>query len=142
MTPTFQDPPALTDREVRFFASHYMYHLSAVDKLSVSLIQRRFLLGFYAATQVHDYISKVKTTEQIRANFEDDFGASPSIELTLSITAWLADQLVKKPLSVGQILLHYGDVCKLTAPVPDSTKLDQWLLINSDSILNVEKRFL
>lgn len=132
----------MSDREIRFFASHYFYHLAANEELSISLIQRRFLLGFRAAIQVHDYILVTKKSKAIEPNSERDSDAIVWVELTLLVTPWFGAQLLKKPLSDRQVLLDLGDVSKLTANIPSSKALDRWLQTNSDSILKVEKRFL
>lgn len=142
MGSTVEDPLPLSDREIRFFASHFFYHLAANEELSISLIQRRFLLGFHAAIQVHDYILITKKSESTEPNAEPHSDAIVWVELTLLVTPWFGAQLLKKPLAERQVLLDLGDSSKLIANVPDAAGLDRWLQINSDSILRVEKRFL
>mgnify|MGYP006161850637 CR=1 FL=1 len=142
MKSTEEGLPPLNDREIRFFASHFIYHLAANEELSISLIQRRFLLGFRAAVLVHDYILMFKKSEHIEPTSERHSDAIVWVELTLLVDPWFAAQLLKKPLADRQVLLDLGDTSKLTAKVHDTSGLDRWLQINSDSIFSVEKRFL
>lgn len=142
MKSTEEGLPPLNDREIRFFASHFIYHLAANEELSISLIQRRFLLGFRAAVLVHDYILMFKKSEHIEPTSERHSDAIVWVELTLLVSPWLGAQLRKKPLTDRQVLSDLGDTTKMIATVHDATELDRWLKINSDSILSVDKRFL
>ena len=56
-------PLSLSIDEIRFYAIRYNLLETNREKLSVSLIQRRLLLGYCAAKQIHNFILETENAE-------------------------------------------------------------------------------
>jgi hypothetical protein len=56
-------PSSLSIEEIRSYVDWYNVLETNREKLSVSLIQRRFLLGYYAATQIYGFILETENAE-------------------------------------------------------------------------------
>ncbi len=55
--------PSLSIEEIRFHVTRYNLLELNREKLSVSLIQRRLLLGYCAAKQIHNFILETENAK-------------------------------------------------------------------------------
>lgn len=133
-------PTPLCLKDVKFFATHYLYQYHGKEELSVSLIQRRYLIGYAIAVQVYSYIQGALELGQAisKISAPQSYANGKLVELRLTTFASFAKLLEIHKLSSNQTVVYLDEHSVVTATVQESSNLDLWLLANSDSIQTIE----
>lgn len=135
------EPTPLCLKDVKFFATHYLYQHHGKEELSVSLIQRRYLIGYMLAVQVYSYIRGALELGQAisKISAPQNYANGKLMELRLTTFESFAKLLEIHKLSSNQTVVYLDAHSVVTATVQESPSLDLWLLANSDSIQAFEK---